>query len=195
MYNAGMTLVDLPLARITASEFDQMIDAGVFANRRVELIEGRIVEMTPQGEPHWVACHLTQKRLERAFGNGFVVRAAGSLRLADHSQPEPDLLVLAGDPRDRLTQGRPTTGLLVVEVSATSLRTDRTVMARLYASAAIPEYWIVNLIDRQIEVHRDPDPAGNPHPTYRNRTVHSPGHPITPLAAPTASIDPADILP
>jgi Uma2 family endonuclease len=191
-----MTLLDPPIAHFTADEFDHMVDNGAFGRRRVCLIDGVITDMAAQGEPHWVACELASQRLHKAFGDGWVIRKSAPLRITDSNQPEPDLLVYAGQIRDTLASGRPTTGAFVVEVSDTTLPYDRRTMARLYALASIPEYWIINLPDRQLEVHRDPDPTNG---LYHARFIVKPGQTLLTLAIPTTSsahpIDPADLLP
>lgn len=191
-----MTLLDSPTALFTADEFDRLAAAGVFAKRRLALVDGVIIEMHAQGEPHWLSLHRSARRLERLFGDAFVVRIMAPLRVSPHSQPEPDLLVYPGKDSDVLTQGRPTTGSLVVEISDTTLRDDRSEMARLYATARIPEYWIVNLPSRQLEVFRNPDPELR---TYQSHQIFLPGTPLTPLAlshlTPTPLLDPTDLLP
>jgi Uma2 family endonuclease len=83
------------------------------------------------------------------------VRAQLPLALSDYDEPFPDLAVVSGSPRDYLAQ-HPTSALLVVEVSEASLKTDREVKGSLYASAGIPEYWILNLRERVLEVYREP---------------------------------------
>lgn len=171
-----------------------MVRSGVLGKRRVALIEGVIVEMHAQGEPHWLACHRTARLLERVFGPGFVVRQNASFVVGRRSVPEPDLLVFRGEPEDVLVNGPPTSAELVVEVSQTSLNDDRTEMARLYASAGVPEYWIVNLVDRQLEVRRDPDVARQ---EFRDVGVVRPGERVLPLRAPQGAdaIDAARMLP
>lgn len=187
-----MTLLEYPTASITADEFDLMIEGGIFEKRRVALINGVIVEMPAQGEPHWLACHRTARYLEKTFGDGWVIRTAAPFRVDKRSQPEPDVLVYKGLETDFLKKGRPTTGDLVVEVSQSTLRVDRKVMAKLYAGTGIPEYWILNLRDRQLEVYRDPDTEER---TYRSREIILPGQVISPLARPRKKIDPAWLLP
>lgn len=183
------------LYRWTSAEYYRLGNLGFFRDRRVELIEGMIVEMAARNPPHCIALGLTDNALRASFGAGFYIRNQGSFDLGKWSQPEPDLMVLRGSPRDYAAH--PTTALMVVEISDTTLRYDRGRKARLYAFAGVPDYWIVNVQDRQLEVHRDPRPdATNPHrSSYATVTIiPATGH-ASPLAAPGAVIAVADLLP
>src|SRR5262245_15212608 len=117
------------------------------------------------------------------------------LALGEHSEPEPDVAVVAGAPEDYLA-AHPATAALVVEVADSSLRLDRRFKAAAYARAGLPEYWIVNLPDRVLEVHRDRHPPANPADdwSYRSLATLPPPGQVTPLAAPHAPILVADLL-
>src|SRR5262249_3117373 len=130
-----------------------------------------------------------------AFGVGFWIRTQAVLNLGPESEPEPDLSVVPGGPRDY--PEHPKTALLVVEVSDTTLWLDRTRKRPLYASAGLADYWIVNLVDRQVEVHRNPiaDSAAPLGFRYADVTIHGPGDFLSPLAAPSARVAVADLLP
>ena len=169
---------------------------GWFAGQRVELIAGEIVTMPPLNPPHSMATKLTEKVLEAAFGPGYHARVQQPLSLGINSDPEPDVAVVSGSPRDYLT-GHPTTSPLVVEVSESSLRFDQNTKGSLYAAAGLQEYWIVNLVDRQLEVYRKPIPDANePHGfVYDDVTFLGPADFVTPLARPHAKIAVADLLP
>lgn len=173
-------------------------DAGVFApEERVELIGGDIVwKMTPQKTPHATALRLGEEILRRLFPAGHDVRTHLPLALAPDSEPEPDLAVVAGGIRD-YEEEHPSTAVLVVEIADTTLRFDRTIKAGLYASAGIPEYWIVNLTDRVVECHRDPAPmADQPFSHhYRSITRHPETDAIAPLARDGGRVTVADLLP
>src|SRR5688572_15390783 len=150
-----MTQLSEPqIHRWTRQEYYRMADAGLFHDRRVELIEGEVVDMPPQKNAHYTAILLVQRALEKAFGTNHTVRVQGPLDLGERSQPEPDLAVVPGSPRDY--QDHPKTALLVVEVSDTTLAFDRERKAKLFAKAGIPEFWIINLVDRVVEVYRTP---------------------------------------
>lgn len=185
------------LRRWTRAEFERLADSGILRpNERVELIGGRIVEMSPQDPDHTTGIQLSDESLRRAFGSGFTIRTQVPLALSEDGEPEPDVAVVPGSPRDYAAE-HPTTALLVVEVARTSLAFDRGEKASLYASAGVPEYWIVNLVDRRLEVHREPVPVpGAPFGhAYRTRTLLLPGESVQPLARPEASVAVADLLP
>src|SRR5947209_7577198 len=142
--------------RWTREDYYRLCEAEWFQGRRVQLINGEIIEMPAQKNYHAVAVALSDDALTAAFGPGFWVRVQMSLDLSPLSVPDPDLAVVPGTPRSYTTASNPTTGLLVVEVSETTLAYDRNHKAGLYAAAGIADYWIVNLVGRQLEVHRDP---------------------------------------
>jgi Uma2 family endonuclease len=152
----------VPLARnFSRQEYEHMIGAGILGeNQHVELIGGRIVEMSPEGPHHAGAIDLGAEALRAVFGGGYTVRVQHPLIVDPADEPEPDLAVVRGAPRDHLDE-HPRAAALVVEVSESSLEYDRTEKALLYARAGFPEYWIVNLRDRQLEVHRQPSPQGS----------------------------------
>jgi len=116
--------------------------------------------------------------------------------LDDESEPDPDVSVAAGR-LHRRAEAKPSHLALVVEVAASSLTLDREQRGSLYARARLPEYWIVNLVDRVLEVYRDPGPdAGTPYGwAYRGVLTLGPDEHVTPLAAPSARILAADLLP
>ena len=178
--------------RWTRERYDRLVDVGVLTSEdRVELLQGEIVEKMTQNSAHRVATLLAGRALREAFSQGAFVQEEKPIALADDSEPEPDLAVVRGDIRDYLDD-HPASGdlLLLVEVSDTSLLKDRLRKARLYAEAAVPEYWIVNLVDRALEVHRDPA-AG----VYRTKTTFAPSDTVRPHHAAAASILAADLLP
>jgi Uma2 family endonuclease len=178
--------------RWTRQRYDQAIEAGVFTTAdNVELLDGEVVDKMSQNELHAVATTLTSDTLRLAFASGFHIRTQLPLALSLSSEPEPDALVVRGDARSYLAE-HPTPGAvaLFVEVADSSLSDDRIRKAALYAEAEILEYWIVNLVDRVLEVHRDP--AGG---VYRTKTTSGEGETVAPLARPEATIAVADLLP
>jgi Uma2 family endonuclease len=190
-----MSLIQEPkVHRFTRDEYRAMADAGLFQDQRVELIEGEIIDMAPQNNPHMVAIGLTQRALTRAFPeSSFWIRIQGPLHLGTDNEPEPDLVIVPGTPRDY--QDHPTSALLIVEVSESTLSFDRTRKSRLYAEAGIADYWILNLVDRQLEVCRNPRQDSAKTWSYADTRTLTPADTISPLAAPTASIRVADLLP
>jgi Uma2 family endonuclease len=142
----------------SVAEYHRLVEAGVLCeDDHVELLEGVIVEVSPQSERHAQVIQRLTALLVRVAGDRFAVRPQLPLTLRD-SEPEPDLAVVRTEDAASLDD-HPTSALLVVETSSASLAHDRTVKGRIYARAGIPEYWIVNPGERCIEVHRDPDPA------------------------------------
>jgi len=182
--------------RWTIDEYYRLGEMGFFNDQRVELIDGEVIDMAPQKDIHAVAVGLVFKAVWKAFGDVPWVRCQLPLRLADSTEPEPDVSVVTGPERQYVGKGHPSTAFLVVEVSDTSLDFDRTIKASLYASAGIADYWIVNLIDRQLEVFRRPiaDSAARFGWTYADRMILTPADQIKPLAA-QSSASIADMLP
>lgn len=184
----------------TREEYYKIAEAGVFRpGERVELIGGRIVAMSPQHSRHFTAIGLVEDALRTLFSAGYTVRVQGPLDLSPSSQPEPDVTVVRGTIRD-YASAHPTTALLVVEVSESSLAFDRGEKASLYANASIAEYWIMNLGDRRLEVYRDPVPMpGQSYGYgYRSCTHYFAVDTVTPLAASQgalSAIKVADLLP
>jgi len=189
---------NLPLKRwITRAEFEALLESGVFApEERLELLAGELTRREPVGTQHAVAVRLVQIALERILPEGYDVRPQLPLALGEYDEPFPDIAVVAGSPRDYL-QEHPTTAVLVVEIAETSLRTDRDIKGSLYAQAGIPEYWLLNLKERVLEVYRDPapDPKAIYGAHYRQKQILSPGATVAPLFQPTTPIAVESLLP
>ena len=192
-----MRMPDLRLWRITRARYEQLVKKGAFGpDDRVELLDGLLVAREPQGSRHAVVVDLVRVALERAFGRGYYVRDDKPLALDDSSEPEPDAVVVRGRPRDFL-EAHPAAALLVVEVAETSLAVDRLRKGGLYARAAIPDYWIVNLVDEVLEVYRQPVRAPSRRHGWKYGSVRllKRNAVVSPLAAPRARIRVADLLP
>jgi hypothetical protein len=146
--------------------------------------------------PHDTGVFLGLTVLQRLFVRGHVVRPRLSLDLGRRYQPIPDLAVVEGEARDYATR-YPTSAVLLVEVADSSLRHDRVVKAHRYALTDIADYWIVNLVDRQLEVYRNPgpDPDRPGRFCYANLTIVSADGQIAPLAKPDLQTNVADLLP
>src|SRR5262249_4264001 len=146
-----------PLYRLSVEQYHAMIRAGVLSEQdAVELLEGLLVQKMTRNPPHAIALRRTRLALEAAIPEGWMVDIQEAITLAD-SEPEPDLAVIQGDPREE--EGRhPIPGEieLVVEVADATLSLDRNEKLRTYARARLPVYWIVNLVDRRIEVTSKP---------------------------------------
>ena len=183
--------------RWTRHEYDHMIEAGVLTPEdHLELIDGEILATTPQGSAHATGVSLAQEALRAAFGSEAHIRAQLPLALGSDSEPEPDVAVVAGSTRD-YRDAHPRAAMLVVEVADTTLAHDRDVKGSLYARAGVPEYWILNLTERHLEVYRDPKPVAKARFGWRYETVErlGPGRSVSSLALPSASFAVADLLP
>jgi Uma2 family endonuclease len=171
-------------------DYENMIGAGIIGeDEHVELIGGRIIAMSPEGPIHAGAIDLCADALRRAFGADHTIRVQHPLAVDAADEPEPDVAVVPGGPRDHLA-AHPHAAVLVVEVAESSLAYDRGDKAVLYARAGFLDYWIVNLVERRVEVHRDPMPAG-----YRSIVSLAAGDEIAPMASPAARIAVGALLP
>ena len=177
-------------------EYDRLVDLGVFEGERLELLDGLLVVREPQKSYHGSTVEHVAHVLEAAFGIEWHARRQLPLALDDDSEPEPDVAMVPGAPFDYF-YAHPSTAALIVEVADSSLKVDRRFKTALYARADITDYWIVNLPDRVLEVHRDPAPATDAEygALYRHVEVLRPPAVITPLAAPRARIAVVDLLP
>ena len=150
----------LGLRRFTYREVLEMERAGIIdGDQHVELLDGQLVVMTIN-PPHSMAVSHLDRRFQRAFGDHAQVLVQAPLRLSDDvndmNLPQPDLMLVADPEKVYADHPRPGDVYLLVEVSDTTLAKDRLVKLPLYAAHAIPEVWIVNLVDRQIEIHAHP---------------------------------------
>ena len=181
--------------RFTRAEYERLIDLGVFQpGEEIELIGGELVVAEPQGAPHYTAIRKIAKALEAAFGPGWEVRTEGPIGLDDESEPEPDVVPGAPDDYARAHPSRPA---LTVEVAESSLALDRQRKGSLYARAGLPDYWVLNLVDRVLEVYREPAPdSAAPFGwRYGRSEVFEASARVTPLAAPGSSIPVSQLLP
>jgi Uma2 family endonuclease len=180
--------------RWTVDEFHQLWTDGWFEDSRPMLIDGEIFEMAIPGPLHNKGVGKADYLLKAAFAGPFWVRIQMPLVL-DTSDPVPDISVVAGIPDDH--DDNPTSALLVVEVADTSLSFDLGEKAYVYAAAGIADYWVVDLNNRQLIVHRDPrpDPASTMGASYATIISMTSGQTASPLAQPTATINVSDLLP
>jgi len=135
-----------------------MVKAGLLGpESRVELIDGEILEMSPQDPKHSQGYSRAERAIRSRLPEGLWLRTQQPLSLGQTSDPEPDLAVIRGSVDDPGREtAHPSSALLVVEISSTSLSFDRGVKADLYAAAGIPAYWIVNVSQRQVEAFGEP---------------------------------------
>jgi Uma2 family endonuclease len=182
--------------RWTRLEYERLIDLGAFGpEERLELIGGQLVVREPQGRPHATGIRLVAAALRTAFGPGWTIEAQLPVALDEESEPEPDIAVLAGGPRNYLAPHQ-VTPALVVEVALSGLVLDREEKGSLYARAGIRDYWILNLLDNVLEVYREAEPdPGRPYGwRYRSAITLRAGDLVTPLAAPSTRISVAELL-
>ena len=181
--------------RWTRLEYERLIDLGAFGPEdRLELLGGQLVVREPQGRPDATGIRLVAQALRAAFGPLWSIEPQLPVSLDEESEPEPDVAIVAGGPRDYLA-AHPSRPALVVEVAVTSLALDRGEKASLYARAGVEDYWIVNLVDNILER----DPEANPDSPYGWRygsvLTLSAGDRVRPLAVPNVEIRVADLLP
>jgi Uma2 family endonuclease len=179
----------------TADQVYQLYELGFFGDRRVELLDGVLYEMTVN-PPHAQAILRATRYFLFRFREAHSVRFQLPLDLGRRSLPEPDVALVVGTDDDYRI-AHPKAAVLVIEISDATLRKDRTIKAHLYAHAGIADYWILNLVDRQLEIHRNPgpDPSRKGRFRYADVTiVPADGH-ASPLVAPEANIAVADLLP
>jgi len=158
------------LQRMTIEQYEEMARLGVLDDPRVELINGFLVKKMTKRPRHSATVGVLEELLRGMMPAGWHLRTEQPIRLPDYDEPEPDLAIARGKPGD-YRQRHPGSGdvAMVIEVSESSLRVDRGDKLRAYARGGIPEYWIVNLVDRRIEEHRSPGPNG-----YASTTLHDP---------------------
>lgn len=161
-------------------EYHQLAELGAFEDEKIELLYGVLVPMSPIGEPHCVAIERLMELFVTNLAGRARVRVQMPVAASDDSEPEPDLVVASLD--EALTD-HPSKPLLVVEVAETSLAKDRGIKARLYAECGVPEYWVVNLVDRVIEIYREPSAGG-----YESRDVVGRGEMARPLVFPEVEV-------
>jgi Uma2 family endonuclease len=187
----------MPTKRWTRLQYDRLIECGVFQpGDRVELIGGELIVREPQRAPHATAIELALDALRAAFGPGWRVRVQLPVALDEESEPEPDIAVVPGSPRDYLPS-HPSSPVLILEAAESSLALDREIKGSLYARAQIVDYWIVNLVDHVLEVYRDPVAAPASPYGWRYASVMRlrGGDVVTPLAASRSRVAVADLLP
>lgn len=176
-----------PLRRV---EYDRLIELGMFdEDERIELLYGQLVVMSPIGTLHaWVVQELNRLLVPQLVGRA-VVRIQSPVAASDVSEPEPDVAVLP-KVRGSYLHEHPARALMLIEVAESSLRVDRKIKSRLYAETRVPEYWIVNLVDRVVEVYRDPGATG-----YRRVTRHRRGETLRLRAFPDVALPVSEFMP
>jgi Uma2 family endonuclease len=172
-----------PLRRV---EYDRLAALGVFEDERIELLDGVLVTMSPIGPRHSSAVDLLTLVLVRALGDRARVRVQNPFAASDISEPQPDLLLA---PLRDYVEEHPSESYLVVEVAESSLAKDRGQKLRIYATRGDPEYWVVDVVSRYVEIYRDPSGG-----MYRSRRVASLEDGIELLCFPDVTVRVRDIL-
>ncbi len=167
---------DVPMEavwRFSVEQYHQMIRLDILTeDDPVELLEGWIIYKMPKNPPHPAATKLTLIALEKIVPQGWYVDTQEPITLED-SEPEPDVAIIQGNTLDYLDRHPSSQNLaLVVEIADSSLERDRTIKKRVYARAGIPVYWIVNLVEKQLEVYTEPINLPE-EPTYKQRKDYS----------------------
>ncbi|HVW27182.1 MAG TPA: Uma2 family endonuclease [Polyangiaceae bacterium] len=167
-------------------EYDKLVDLGVFEDERIELLEGELVYMSPIGARHCSAVQKLTELLVLALHGRAVIRPQLPLAASDFSEPEPDLLVA---PLDEYDTAHPCGAHLVIEVAESSLAKDRGIKRRIYAENGVPEYWIVNVVARTIEVYSQPSNGA-----YAHMVEYTRGDSITLAEFPDVRVRVLDIM-
>jgi len=160
-----------PLRR---AEYDRLVELGYFEDEKIELLNGLLVAVSPPGVGHSHAIRRLTELFMRGVGDRAAVQCQLPIGASDDSEPQPDISVV---PRGDYSRDHPTRAHLIVEVSDSSLRKDRFLKGTLYARSGVPEYWIVNVPDRLVEVYRTPRDG-----EYKSVTTHGIEAVIRPLA-------------
>jgi Uma2 family endonuclease len=192
-----MTEAPVQMRKWTRAEYDRMVEADFLGpDDKIELLGGHMIVKEPQLPPHATSISLVRRVLADVFTVGWHVRTQGPVALDDESEPEPDVSVVAGDPRD-YRDAHPARPVLIVEVALSRLRFDREHKGSLYARAGIADYWIVNIPDRRLEIYREPVPDAAAPFGWRYGAAITLGadQQVAPLAAPAAAVTVADLLP
>jgi Uma2 family endonuclease len=193
---SGAIGTPLGLRRWTRIEYERLVRLGTFAGEPLELIGGQLIIAEPQYPYHASGVTRADYAIRAGLPPGWIVRIQAPVALGDDSEPEPDLAVVRGAPDD-YSELHPSRPALIVEVADSSLAFDRASKGSLYARAGVEDYWIVNLVDRVLEVYRDPLPDPRALHGWRYGTVTTLAPPATavPLALPSTRVAVAELLP
>lgn len=191
-----MAQAPLTARRWKRVEYERLVDLGVFHGEPLELVGGQLIVAEPQGSYHVTAVGMIGDRLAAVLPPGWIVRWQAPLALDDESAPEPDLAVVRGTRAD-YRHAHPERAALLVEVAESSLAFDREHKGSLYARALVQDYWIVNLVDRVLEIYRDPAPDPTAPYGWRHRSGRTlaPADTAVPLELPEVRLRVGELLP
>jgi Uma2 family endonuclease len=185
MLDASLLLPEHPRP-LKRAEYDRLVALGAFEDERVELLHGVLVDMSPNDPRHVSPIDRLTMILAPALVGRAIVRVQSPIAAHDESEPEPDVAVVPlGDYREE----HPAVALLVIEVALSSLNKDRRVKGPLYAAAGFREYWIVNVDEKVVEVHRAPEGRA-----YASVTRHGAGEVLRPEAFPDVAVSVAEVF-
>jgi len=177
---------------IRSEEYQRMVELGIFhEDERIELIEGRIVQMSPKNLKHALATTRSNRCFQKIAGDRAFVRVQDPILLNDYSEPEPDIVLVA--PHDeRYLEHHPTPKdiFLVLEIADSSLIYDREAKGPLFAQNGVVQYCLLNLQSRELEDYREPSPNG-----YRSKRTYTEEQSFNLVAFPKVSIKVKDLLP
>lgn len=177
---------DFPVRPLRRVEYDKLVAMGAFEGERIELLEGRLVHMSPIGPPHSSSVDKLLRLFVPLFDRA-LVRIQNPIAASEHSEPQPDVALI---PLGNYEVEHPDRAELLIEVADSSLAYDRGPKLRVYADSGVPEYWIVNLVERCIEVYRRPANG-----RYWQIEKHDERAVISPERYPDLALRVADVLP
>ncbi|XHR84809.1 MAG: Uma2 family endonuclease [Gloeotrichia echinulata GP01] len=186
------TETTLKLRLWTVDEYHRMAEAGIFGgDERVELLAGKIIWMSAKGTAHRSAVARTDRLLQNSLRNLALICVQDPVKLNERSEPEPDIAVVKVDPLD-YADHHPTPGeiYLIIEVADSSLKVDCETKAKAYSQAGIRDYWVLDVVNRQLHIFREPTEDG-----YQNEMILGENGTISPLQFPDLQIAIFDMLP
>ncbi len=176
----------------TVEDYHRMADTGILDDsERVELLEGKIIRMSAKGTAHRSAVGRTYKLLEKRLGNQAWISIQDPVKLNERSEPEPDVAIVQIDSLDYADHHpTPSEVYLIIEVADSSLKFDCETKGKAYAQAAITDYWVLDIVKRQLYVFRQPNEEG-----YQSKVILAENGIISPLQFPDLQIGVLEILP
>jgi Uma2 family endonuclease len=178
---ATMTQAAVITAKFCVEDYHRMIEAGILDDRHVELLNGEIVEMAPEGIPHADFGDVSDRYLRQLLGDRAWLRIGRPITLPNNSEPEPDICICR-NVRYSKHHPYPEDIFWLIEFSDSSLAKDLQVKTKTYATAGIQEYWVINLKTMTLIVFRSPSPDG-----YQAEQTLTQGN-VNPLAFPDVSV-------
>lgn len=169
------TIQSIEPHRFTVDEYEKILETGIFDDERVELLNGMITIMSPISDPHLGVVGRVVRLLNKHRPDDYFCSPQSSLRIPEYGKPQPDIVVAKPHEDDYVNKTLSAEdALLVIEVADSSLKRDREAKTPIYAAADIPEYWIINLKDQQIEVFKNPKGTD-----YQIKTIVKAGEIVT----------------